>query len=152
VNSPTLPTGYSYFKHIGSIFTNSSSQIINFVQHGNRFCFLAHQVNRALTVFEYTSRISVAVTVPKYMIGIFRVTGSLPGTTAEECFAIVQSSESTNSAATVSNHSLTVYSVGARVNSEMQIPVSSTGYIAIRGSSTSMYIGIATIGYIDTYM
>jgi hypothetical protein len=152
LNSPTLPTGYSYFRHIGSFVTNSSSQIIPFWQHGNRFIFLAQQVDRAVAVFESTSRITVTVSVPKYMTGIFRVTGSLPTTTTEECFAIVQSTESTNSAASVSNHSLTVGVGNDRTNSEMQIYAGTGGTIAIRGSSTNMALGIATIGFIDTYM
>jgi len=51
VSSPTLPTGYSYFRRIGSMFSDASKNWVQFTQNYNRFILTApsHPLTAATT-------------------------------------------------------------------------------------------------------
>ena len=58
-NSPTMPTGWTHFRRIGSILTNGSSQITPFLQLGETFLW-----ETPVTDYNATNPGTAAVTVP----------------------------------------------------------------------------------------
>ncbi len=64
VGSPTLPTGYTTFRRLGSILTNSSSQIVNFRQDGDEFLWLSPVLDNNDAATIGTTASSITLTTP----------------------------------------------------------------------------------------
>lgn len=151
-SSPTMPSGYTKKRRIGSIMTNSSSTIRQFYQKNNRFYHLSHiqEFDLAASTFS-TSAVLKTLTVPSG-IQVFAmlcpvitndnaVLITYPGLTDE---ATSISGPSTSGSDYNSSSSFTVQSIGT-----IEILTNTSAQVRVKSESTNGNIKCYTRGWID---
>jgi hypothetical protein len=145
--SPTMPTNYTLKRRIGAVRTTTSA-ILAFEQHGDKFRYKAISVAFNLDVVGSTARQLLTVKVPPNMIGRFNVTASY--STTGSGFAWAASTAFTDvTPATYYSTTLIAYLAGDETM-EQEIPVDGSSQIAFRVSNAANSLfGCQVLGWID---
>jgi hypothetical protein len=143
-----LPSGYDRSRRIMSFRTDSSANIIGFVQTGDEFLRLSpiEDVNTAVLG---TSSISYTLSVPLGISVIALIAGYTSNATVDKPIYIRALSQTD---VAVSGNALTANSPVAAQNAafQTQIRTNTLGQIGVRGIAASTTLSISTSGWIDT--
>jgi hypothetical protein len=149
-STPTMPSGYTYFRRIGSVRTDGSGNILGFVQTGDRVIYNAIivDVNEAAPS---TTAASLTLTVPPSTVAIF--SASMQFSANED--HMITFYETTQSALTpgFSNASLRGVSNGSTYNNyvagQFEMKVNSSSQISVDATSNAGTYSVGTRGYTD---
>jgi len=147
--SPTMPSGYTYFRRIGSVRTDSGGAILAFRQDADHFILATYvtDVNAASTTSATTNTITCPSGVrTRAIVSVSQVTPS-PGTT----FSLITSTTNTDETPSAS-----LFNIGG-INSTIQtqhavtleIWTNSNSQIRRRSNNTTSTIIILTRGWMD---
>jgi hypothetical protein len=144
--APTLPTGYVYFRRIGSFRTDSSGNIVPFIHVADHWYYAGTPIrdfNASVTTAAFTA-ITLSVPAALGVQAIFEVT-ALPASGTTVLFYVMPGflpdTAKTGWGTDVNN------STGYALN--MTVQVSSTAQIKVIAGSVSHTIVIDTAGWID---
>ena len=157
LSAANIPSGYTKYRRIGSIVTNSSSNIINFTQKGNRFIYDVQiqdvAVNPAVnTAVSYALSVPTGLKVNALLYFICRATNN----GALDTFSLITSLDQTDSVPAVGIHSqyFTNGTGDVFMNSStyLAIRTNTSGQVRTRVSSTIFdVLRIHTVGWIDFF-
>lgn len=145
--SPTMPSGYTLFRRIGSMKTDSSSHWLAFTQNGDQFTW------QAIVTGDYSgtpgtgSRTTIALTVPTGVVVIAQcsASGVSPGSSVAYLFTSLIQND-IGAGGTIADLYV-VTSGGSAVN--FSRVTNTSAQIGVRGSAGAG-ITINTYGWIDT--
>lgn len=149
LTASNIPSGYTNYRRVGSVFTNSSSNIVNFTQSGDYFEIkeFSRDVNDSTGG---TAGVLAALPVPTGLSTIkanilFELIGN------NSVSAWVQSPSATNTAPSVTKRNLVIASGDSLSATERLVPVDSSGQVRYRASATpsSGSVNIFTLGWFD---
>lgn len=144
--SPTMPAGYTYFRRIGALRTDSSSNIIPGTWDGDRFTFTQRIVDREYAAVAGTNRILIALSVPPSMIADTII---LMASSSGTVYASIGPTTDTDIAPSSYNDSH--FTVGTTwYTSDREIKTNASSQIYVRASSTNYGLRVMTLGWIDT--
>ena len=156
--APTLPSGYGYFRRIGSLLTNASSQFIKFWQYHDDFVWdvPANDVNAAAN--PGTSAVTRTLSVPsgvKVKALMFVWTDGANGSASDSQTVYFSSLDTTDTAANVTVGSTYIFYSGAgvEIGAGGQVScwtnTSSQVRSRLQASNASTYLYVGTIGWTD---
>ena len=151
---PTLPSGYIYYRRIGSVRTDGSGNLIDFVQRPNGEFFWLAPVSDVSQANPGTLAQTRTLTVPTGVRVKALLSVGFSGTTAgtDNPAGILLSDLSlTDTAPSGSAHTVIVYNVGNNVGARAEIWTNTSAQIRSRCqlSQAGMTLGIQTHGWID---
>lgn len=156
LSQPTLPTNYDRKRRIGSFRTNGSSEIIDFIQEGNRFLWDS-PVSDLSAANLGTARVNRQVTIPSGLSGVVWLGGGLLLNTAaaSSTFCYLANTSTTDEVPTIVNSQLAIFSAGGiqrETQVQIQIPLS-LGFVSTRLNQTGAGISLTlnTYGWIDPF-
>lgn len=150
--SPTMPTGYTYFRRIGS-FVRASGSILGFVQDGDRFNLKTpvFDVNASPTGTSAVTRTLASLPTGASMLALVNV-GVLAGTGGESAYlsdlALADLAPTSSAAplATVAAAASTFNSVQVSVRTNTSAQIRSRCAVGTGGEA----LRIASLGWVDT--
>lgn len=155
--SPTMPTGYSLKRRIGSVQTDGSKNLLTFVQLGDEFIWSATVGDVSAATNPGTSAVLRALSVPTgiQVNALFRA--SVVNSDATICYALFTALDATDEvpAATSGNASISGVNSSSPNNNELgtlNVRTNTSSQIRSRlsYSSANVKLSIATFGWIDT--
>lgn len=153
--SPTMPSGYTKFRRIGSIIRKSSA-ILAFSQSGDEFLLSAHQSDITANN-PGTSAVLRTLTVPAGLkVQALVDIAAVDNTPANSTYVLVTSPDQADTAAAIDHANLAMANAGASVPSadggRFVIRTNTSRQIRTRhsDSTTDHYIYGSTAGWIDT--
>jgi hypothetical protein len=158
VSAPTMPTGYTLKRRIGSFKTNGSAQIVDFVQDGDVFQWLAPvtDVNASSTG---TSAVSRTLTVPTGIrVQAIILGGIVYVGDANVAIGYITDLSTTDTAPTTSGFNIGAVTAvntsdtAARFFAHLQVFTNTSAQVRSRLSASGANIGliIQTFGWVDT--
>jgi hypothetical protein len=148
VTTPVLPSPYTKQRRLGSILTNSSDDIVTFVQNGDEFIWLTPPQDVSASTLTTASRslytLSVAPGVKVNALIRAAVTNASTG------FAVVYTSPDENDQAPGSANADAWFNGLGDAAGRYNIRTSTSGQIGARANAASTTLSITTFGYIDT--
>ena len=157
--SPTMPSGYTKKRRVGSIITNGAANIIQFTQTGNRFYWKTKilNINSPITVYTTPANANISTPLGISTICICTVAVSIPpGSNGTVTFANVYSpngvdvtpSETQNTIVQSKDNIHTQYAsndIQILTNTSSQVRI----YTAFVAGSSLQTISVITLGWID---
>lgn len=143
--APTVPAGYTYKRRIMTVVTDGSANIIPTDQIGDRIAFKQPIQDRTLSALASTNRTAYALSVPPGVIAICEIFLSASST---PFFFWAGPSTRPDASASETNYDQYLTAAGPE-SLRYEIVTDSSRQIYARGSSTSLYMGITTRGWID---
>jgi len=140
--APTMPANYTKKRRIGAII-RSGATILAFTQIGDRFMLKTVIDSRAWAALPNTTRNLVTVTSPPSTPALLRISEYSP---TAAYYLKVEPVFVTDVAATAANAQYLFYGSGYIA----EMPTDGSSQVAYRGSNIAIYIGIQTLGWIDT--
>lgn len=154
-SSPTMPTGYTYFRRIGSI-VRTGAAIKAFVQDGDRFTWLV-PVSDVSAANSVTTAVTKTVTVPVGVrIGVFGSTGITAGADPGTVWHLyISDLSTTDTAASGSCRTVGMQDWNGTVEVTGSAPfgpvmTDTSAQIRTRCSVAAATISVITFGWIDT--
>lgn len=151
--APSMPSGYNTKRRIGSFKTDSSTNIINFIQRGDEFFWLA-PVADVSAANPGTAAVTRTLTVPtgvrvKALLGV-GFAGAAPGTDNPGGVLITDLSL-TDTAPSGATNTIICYNVASNVMILAECWTNTSGQVRSRCqlSQTNMTLNISTRGWID---
>ena len=147
--APTLPTGFTLFRRIGSMRTNGSSQWIAFTQFGDDFSWGTPVFETGALVSIGTAASDLTLTVPTgvqvnanmLIYGEFSATGA----------ALFSPLDVSDTAPAVNGLGLSQLSIStAAMNMATKIRTSTSALIRARSTVAATNVGLTTLGWTDT--
>jgi hypothetical protein len=151
VTAANKPAGYSKFRRIGSVITDGTASIRNFIQDGDFFTYLSPVVDLSTTSLT-TSAVDVTLTVPT---GVrVRAILNVLFSHATGTVVYVKSKEATDlGASNTSAVPLSNVGMGAGttpvLGTQITIPTNTSGIITARSHDSATTLRLATTGYMD---
>jgi hypothetical protein len=144
--APTMPTGYTYFRRIGSVI-RASAALLLFVQTGDDFVLTTRVPNTNAAAATTGARTLVAVTVPTgvKMKARLRVTVS----NAAGANLLVTSPDETDQGAGNDNSTFPI-NAGTTVGGQIEVLTDTSAQIGYRSNSANSLTTISTYGWADT--
>lgn len=160
VAAPTMPTGYTAFRRVGSFLTNGSSQIVNFLQIGERFLWDVPVVDVDATN-PGTAAVTRTITTPLGLVTTALVTaGVYTGTSATNTalissLSVADTTPTVAATAALAGSSTVSAASGGAVHwdlSEAEILTNTSSQVRSRLnlSGAADHIGIITRGWVDS--
>ncbi len=150
--SPTMPSGYAYKRRIGSLKTDTSGYITNFVQVGDEFLWTDPplDINMDGTLSTSASNLTLSVPTGVKVQAIFNAAGSHSSTVT----AIYISSPDADDEAADWNAntlvgSVNVLSTAAVETVPMVVRTNTSAQVRARSQNTSTYLSVSTLGWWD---
>ena len=144
--NPLLPTGYTVFRRIGSIKTDSSGHIILFSQKGDYFMYNVGIVDVSITTLP-TDKTAYTLSVPPSTIAIFSAFLASGLNTGYHPIRFFEASESDVAIGRTNSH-LTANTNYAN-SGKFEISINASSQISLKSNLTIGEVYINTIGYID---
>jgi hypothetical protein len=147
--APTLPTGYTLFRRLGSMRTTAASQWTTFVQNGDEFLWTT-AVNDVNAVAITTTPIMTTLTVPTGLQVFAAMNAAINATTAPASLLLNSPDESAQ-AATATNASVrTDVSAAAMATNVVYIRTNTSAQVrAVGDGATGAAYSIYTRGWVD---
>jgi hypothetical protein len=149
-SSPTLPTGYTKKKRVGSILTNSSSNILGFIQKEKHFYYKDPILD--FSVSSSASRTNQTISTPLGFKSIAFANVYWSGTGRDTYFSSPEATDLAPSSTVSPLISLSNIAGLADTGlgfGDFQVMTDSSSQISLRSSGTGATIRFATLGYID---
>ena len=146
--APTMPAGYTYKRRIGTVVIDSISRIRGFIQIGDKFIYKQLVINQAYVALASTDRTAYALSAPRNMEAIVRATMLWNGTVSD-VFMWFDSESKPDVQSSITNFDLYVHNQNGTGSVIKNIKTNAARQIFARGVSTSIYIDISTLGWID---
>jgi len=149
--SPTMPTGYTLPRRIGSVLTDGSKHIIAFQQDGDRFRWKAN-VQDVSSLNPGTSAVTVALSVPTGVVTWADIAVTINNGTSSNVFGLVSSLDETDSGPTGGTAN---FSAGQTTTTEifggLLIKCNTSGQLRYRisASGANDRVIINTFGWVD---
>ena len=145
VDAANIPTGYSSYRRIGSIVTETGPAIKSFYQDGDLFRYKQPFIGRTVGAAANTNRNLFTVSVPPDVIAVLAFASSSAGTN----YGWIDSTLRTDAAASSTNWNIRVS--GTPTHAEIrEVQVDSSSQLAVRADGTGLIFGWMTEGWIDT--
>lgn len=148
VSAPTLPTGYTTFRRIGSLFTNGSAQWIKFIQRGNVFTYDSPQsdvtgqsITSTPALFALSVPPGVSVTANTRMAMSTGANGRILVQSPDEASASALGTAGNASAAWLTTSSM-AYQLATITNTAQQVRIAAE-------SGSSVTLTLVTYGWVD---
>jgi hypothetical protein len=150
--TPILPLGYNMYRYIGTVFTNGSSQFVQFYQTGrsvDRTMYYDAAVATAITAGTSTTyaNVSLAASVPFPNLKVLLRVSLTPNTAASQTSVAPFGSTSTNGVALVKGQVAAVANpivVECPCTSNAGVPT-----VLYKTTSASDSVAISVAGYVD---
>jgi hypothetical protein len=146
--APTMPDGYTHKRRIMTVLTDAASHIRGFIQDGDRVTFKQPINDLAYAALASANRTAYVVTAPPNMQAIIRATMLWNGT-VNDVFTWFDSESRPDVQASITNFDLYVHNQYGTGNIIKNIKTDASKQIFGRGGSTSIYIDLTTLGWID---
>lgn len=146
--APTLPSGYTVFRRIGSMLTNGSSQWTLFHQNGSEFLWDVSVINVNGVALGVTTAVLETLTVPTGVQVNALISVGLFDTVASTQLVITSPDES-DQAATTNLIDLIVSSATTWTGSAYNKRTNTSAQVRFRASTTTAKIALSTRGWID---
>lgn len=144
--APTMPEGYTYFRRIGALVTDGSANIRNGAWNGDTFTYNTKINDRASAALANTNRTVGTLSVPPNTTALLVLQFQ---TASGAGFVNLGPTTDADIAPTAATDSM--YNFGtALAPSYREVRADASSQIYFRGNSTNAYIGIQTLGWIDT--
>lgn len=148
--APTLPSGYTVFRRIGSMLTDSSAHWTLFTQLGNEFLWATPVSNASNLTPGTTNAITVGLTVPT---GI-QVKANFSylveeGASAGNQFAYVSSFDQADVVPSLSAFSFFTFNAGQQSSGMLGIRTNTSAQFRARFTATDMSYSFVTNGWTD---
>lgn len=148
--SPTLPTGYTKQKRIGTVRTDGSANIRPFDQQGNEFIYRTYIVDRAESAAP-TSPTNLTLTTPPNTVAINNLFyAESGGTTAAQILFCATNNDNLNASTT--NFTMRNATPGGSQQSysqsDVRTKVNSSSQVNIDANSAETF-QVLTVGYVD---
>jgi len=144
--APSMPSGYTYFRRIGSVRTDGSANILGFSQNGDEFTYKTLIADRAAATLANTSRILTTLTAPPSMKARVHVYAA---STTAYYFVVTPIANTDAAPSSVDDSFISPGVATAKFGAELLLSVDASSQIALRGSNTGLTVGIQTIGWFD---
>lgn len=149
--SPTMPTGYTKFRRIGSIFTDGSGNIRQFIQNGDEFTWQSPILDVNTTTLSTTGVLYTIPSIPTGVVtkGMFNMIYS---TQTAEAPIYVSSPNVTDLAPskTVAPLSTVVGgAIGAVLGQQIECFSNTSAQIRARSAAANTSLSLSTLGYYD---
>lgn len=150
-SSPTMPSGYTYFRRIGSVLTDGSGNITAFTQVGDEFIWSA-QVRDVSAATAALSATLVTLSVPTGVKVTARFRVSLGGSGALADTSIWTSPDETDVAPdnATGKHTIYLNVAGRPVDQTLGIRTNTSAQVRHREDNTADVINVWTFGWADT--
>ncbi len=153
VTAANIPTGYTAYRRVGSIITNSSSNILGFFQTGNEFLLKA--VISDWSGAGHTTAYSHTLTVPGGVQFLAMIQGGIHDASPSglSIYTLFTSLDQTNIGVSASIHTVrgnTSTSVQQSSSYQTLVRTSTGSQIRERSSETGFTLSVQTVGWIDT--
>ena len=150
VSAPTMPSGYTYKRRIGSVRTTSGGDITAFVQNGERFLWGAMVVD-ASAVTGSASAVSRTLTVPIGVKVKALLRCSLQDSGSFNRSYMVSSLDETDQTPGGGGVIGNLFSTGAEITSAgIEVTTNTSAQIRTRAATTTASLNINTYGWDDT--
>lgn len=147
--APTMPTGYTYFRRIGSILRESAA-IVSFSQNGDEFLLKA-AVNDVSTTTLGTTAVLADLSVPSG-VKVNALVAAQASNGAGGIFVYITSPDQNNEAASASAGRASLATEAASANfgaGHFNVRTNTSGQIRYVGNASSTTFELATFGWID---
>jgi hypothetical protein len=147
--APTLPTDYDVSRRIGAVRTNSSANIVAFVQNGDRFDWEDPPLDVDQENAINTTASSHALTVPPSTEAVFNLMVNDSGSNNVYVSPLHVDDEAP---ATNAGPLASLRSIGGGINvaGPFRMGVNASSQVRLRADATMDAVRIATLGWIDT--
>lgn len=152
VSSPTLPSGYTYKRRIGSILTSSSGNIVPFTQTGDLFLWFDAAYDVQAASVGTTSTLFTLSVPPGVKVEAFIRAGYGNSAALGQCAVRSpdEDSSQTTPLVTGSGHQLDNVSTSQGTTAELRVLTNTSRQVSIISNQTSNNtINIRTVGWID---
>lgn len=154
-SSPTLPSGYTYFRRIGSI-VRSGGSIVSFFQNGNIFTLTT--VSSTQSTNPGTSAVTNTLPIPTGLVLIANIyVGLQESGQPPNNYMLVTAMSQTDTTPSTTNFTVGTGGAAAVVDSGtngamLQIPTNTSAQIRTRVASSggNTKVNVTTVGWIDT--
>lgn len=147
--SPTLPTGYTLKRRIGSVKTNGSAQLVAFKQYGNRFYWVApvsdYSTTPSDTAAYMTLTVPTGLNIRPLTRGSYRYTGATNNVT-------FWSPAVDDTAAVASNGCADAFIIGAGNDFstfKIEAVTDTSARVRYKGSAAAGTLAVVTTGWVD---
>ena len=145
VTAANIPAGYTAYRRIGALRSSAGSNILNGTYTGGLFTYYGFIVDRAYAGLASTDRILITVTVPPNFIGSFSFVMATSTGTGYGNIGPTTDADNTPNSTDAAHHTNTT----SPSSFKSDIKVDASSQIYIRASTSSYYIGIKALGWID---
>lgn len=145
--APTMPSGFTYKRRIGTIITDASAKIIGFQQVGNKY-FFNQPISIAYGYIGTTARTAKIVIAPPKMLAMLRLL-FIPLQGGSDVYIWIDSYLRPDSAPSSTNFDMSGNTSNARDSIYKEILTNDSMQIFYRGTDSTNYIGIISLGWID---
>ena len=155
-DAPTMPTGFVLFRRVGSVRTDGSGNILNYVQNGNQFSWV-DVIADVVATNPGTAAVTRTLTVPPGL-KVFAVLGisfAASASTDNPAGVYISDLATTDTAPSAGINSVILYTATALVSTNagllgfVRTNTSSQVRSRLQISSTNTVVGIYTYGWID---
>lgn len=148
VSAPTMPTGYTLKRRIGSFKTDGSAHILAYVQYGDRFLWKAPVVDQNPATVNATAGL-YALSVPTGLAVVALVRMLALGAATFAIYSPNQNSETVGNQAAPANLTAVSGTTGNAAASNYEIVTDTSGRIAAVCNTAGGQIYMATDGWLD---
>ena len=147
-SSPSLPSGFTKFRRVGSLLTDASAHFITFIQNGDRFDW-AVPVTNVSGLIGVTTAQTYTLTTPTGVVTEAILSGNYTDNTTSASIIYLSSLGQTDVAASASAFTTQGVTTGIATYSGLRIETNTSSQIRARTSSTTSSVLIDTNGWID---
>ena len=150
--TPSLPSGYTLYRRIGSGKTNGSAQWILFKQNGDRFKWDVGVNDVAAAVNPGTSAVTRTLTVPTGIVVDAWLDNS-ESNQSNNRFVLWTALDQTDTTPSITNNTLNAQGTNtARFNAEIYVKTNTSAQVRYRtnASGASDETNVVTVGWIDS--
>ena len=150
VSAANIPSGYTAYRRIGSILTDGSANILEFMQEGDNFYWRAPVSDYAAAAQNGTPSASLTLTVPTGIQVVARVAVALGSSAGTSRYLLVLNPDMTDLAASSSNYSIQTSDSAAGYSAGQVVQVKTNTSAQLKYNATTTNIAIfMTQGWID---
>ena len=147
-----LPSGYTKFKRVGSIITNSAGNILQFTQFDKKFHLRPQVENRPLVILSGPSIITVTAPFGLVTEAICSITYSISNFPSPR-YVLINSLSDPSNIASINNYTMIIPGTSASLNfsstAQREVATNTSSQINIATSAPGSNIQVYTDGWID---
>jgi hypothetical protein len=151
VPAPTLPTGFTLFRYIGSLKTNASSQWVSFKQVGDSFLWATQVLDVGGSTAYGVNVTATTISVPLGVNVDAMIAGAVSGTVAMAAMLLSSPLVPQVNGSTSAFHSAFIYTAGQFGFCNVRVLTNTSGQVNISVSAASPAISVYlnTFGWVD---